>query len=69
MKNPWMSLWLSGFNRAAGYARGHASAHAARQYQAMMSEGTRQMMRLWTAGLLAAPTTKKPTRRKKLNKR
>ena len=64
MINPWMSMWLSTFNRAANTARGHASAQATRQYQAMVTEGTRQFVRLWAAGFLTPPV-KKPTRRRK----
>ena len=65
-KNPLMSIWLSGFNRAANSARGHASAEASRQYQALMAEGTRQWLRLWSGGLDATPkANKRPARRRK----
>lgn len=36
MKNPWMSLWLSAANRAAGTARGLWIAEAQRQQQAFV---------------------------------
>jgi len=62
MKNPWMSMWLSAYNRAANTARGHATAHATRQYQSIMSEGTRQWLRLWTG---ANPTPLRKATRKK----
>jgi len=34
MKNPWMSLWLSAANKAAGTARGLRTAEARRQQTA-----------------------------------
>ena len=41
MKNPWMSLWLSAANRAAGTARGYWLAEAERQRQALIRQATR----------------------------
>ncbi|MFO1208604.1 MAG: hypothetical protein U1E40_05190 [Amaricoccus sp.] len=41
MKNPWMSLWLSAANRAAGTARGYWLAEAERQRQALVRQATR----------------------------
>ena len=58
-------MWLSAYNRAANTARGHATAQATRQYHAMMSEGTRQWLRLWSGASLAPTPTKKVTRRRK----
>ena len=55
MKNPWMSLWLSAANRAAGPARGLWIAEAQRQQQAFAKE----VMKVW--GLGAAPARKPPT--------
>lgn len=34
VKNPWMSMWLSAANKAAGAGRGFWSAEAARQQKA-----------------------------------
>jgi hypothetical protein len=62
-------MWLSGLNRATGSVMGHASAQAARQYQAMMTEGARQMVKLWTGSLIAPPAAKKRARRKRKTKR
>ena len=41
MKNPWMSLWLSTANRAAGTARGYWLAEAERQRQVLLRRATR----------------------------
>ena len=37
-KNPFMSMWLSTANRAAGTLRGHATVLARRQVKAVMAE-------------------------------
>jgi hypothetical protein len=69
MRNPWikknslMSMWLSGANTSMGYARSRATAEAKRQATVIMAEGTRQMVRFWTGGLMApAPRKKKKSR-------
>ena len=54
-KNPGMSVWLSGANRAAGIARGHAVAQANRQRAALARKATR----LWTGTWLAGPKPKR----------
>jgi hypothetical protein len=54
-----MSMWLSGANAVMGSARSRATAEAKRQAAAMLAEGTKQMVRLWTAGGLTAPTPRK----------
>ena len=62
-KNPLMSMWLSGANAVMGSARSRATAEAKRQATAIMAEGTKQMVRFWTAGLVApAPRKKKKSR-------
>lgn len=58
MKNPWMSLWLSAANRAAGTARGYWMAEAQRQQKAFAKAAEKAMI----GGL---PPTKKPTRRRR----
>jgi hypothetical protein len=63
MKNPFLSMWLSGMNRAIGSARGAASATARRQCAAMMTDATREAIRFWTAPVRTA--TRRPSRRKK----
>jgi hypothetical protein len=65
MKNPWikrnplMSMWMSGANAMLGSARSRTIAEAKRQSAAMMAEGTRQMFRFWTGGLMSTPPRKK----------
>jgi hypothetical protein len=56
-KNPLMSMWLSAANTAAGRARSAASAEARKQQTAL----TKQTVRFWTGGWLAAV---KPRRRR-----
>ncbi|MFT3972872.1 MAG: hypothetical protein QM699_05335 [Amaricoccus sp.] len=43
MKNPWMSMWLSAANKAAGPARSFWSAEAARQQKAFAKAMTEAM--------------------------
>jgi hypothetical protein len=43
MKNPWMSMWLSAANRAAGPARGFWTAEMRRQQKALMNEAGRSL--------------------------
>ena len=52
MKNPWMSMWLSAANRAAGAARGFGTAELHRQQKAMAKEAARAMS-------LGSPAAKK----------
>jgi hypothetical protein len=65
MRNTWMkknllmSMWLSGANAVMGSARSRATAEAKRQASAIMAEGTRQMVRFWTGGLIASTARKK----------
>ena len=58
-KNPLMSVWLSGANAVIGSARSRATAEAKRQATAIMSDGTKQMVRFWTGGLVAPASRKK----------
>lgn len=62
-KNPFMSAWLSEANRAAGTARGHATAAANREIARMQTTAVRQMMEFWTGQLLTQPVA--TSRRKK----
>ncbi len=43
MKNPWMSMWLSAANRAAGPARGFWTAEMRHQQNALMREVGRSL--------------------------
>jgi hypothetical protein len=59
MKNPWMSLWLSAANQAAGTARVFWLAEMRRQQQALAKE----MVRAW--GLTPPRRKPEPKRRGK----
>ena len=59
MKNPMLSLWMSGANAVWGHARSRGIAEARRQSAIVLAESTRQMMRFWTGGLVAQPIRKK----------
>jgi hypothetical protein len=52
-------MWLSGANVVIGSARSRATAEGKRQAAAIMAEGTKQMVRFWTGGLMASPPRKK----------
>ena len=47
MKNPWMSMWMSGASAWTNSARGLYAAELQRQQSAMATEMTKQMMSLW----------------------
>ncbi|RZL90075.1 MAG: hypothetical protein EOP82_16930 [Variovorax sp.] len=61
-KNPLMSMWLSAANRAAGTARGQATATAKRQVATAQAEAARQIVDFWS-GKPAKPAARKKTRR------
>ena len=61
MKNPWMSLWLSAANKAAGTARGLWLAEAQRQQKAI----AREMAKAWGLGPRTKPRAKPGTKRRK----
>lgn len=46
-KNPFMSMWLTAANRAAGSARGQAVSAVRRQVAATQAEATRQVVDFW----------------------
>lgn len=55
-KNPFMSMWLSAANSAAGAARGRATAQvkrAGRTASTNLAKDMMDMMDLWTAPLTA----------------
>lgn len=41
MKNPWLSMWMSAANSAAGAARGFWTAEMRRQQKALLNEAGR----------------------------
>ena len=57
-KNPFMSAWLSAANKAAGAARGQATATAKREISTAQNEIAKQVTDFWT-GKTAATTTKR----------
>jgi len=61
MKNPWLSMWLSGANSAAGAARGFWTAEMRRQQKAMMKEAGRSL----TLDRAAAPKKRATAKRRK----
>jgi len=62
MKNPFMSMFLSGANKMAGAARGQASAAVKRE----STKSARQMSKAWTDAMFpfAAASRKKKSTRK-----
>ena len=47
MKNPFMSMWLSEYNKMANAAKGQMMAEASRQQTAMMKEWSEQAIQMW----------------------
>ena len=66
-KNPFMSLWLSGANKAAGAARGQATAavkrEATKATRSATAAGAKQVLDFWSTAL-GAPTQSKTTKRR-----
>jgi hypothetical protein len=58
-KNPLMSMWLSGANAVLGSARSRTTAQAKRQAPTIVSDGAKQVVRVWSGALIAAPRRKK----------
>lgn len=54
-KNPFMSLWLSAANSAAGSARNLWMAEMQRQQSAMMQTFTQQVIDFWSGALVVPP--------------
>jgi hypothetical protein len=62
-KNPFMSMWLSGANAAAGSLRNRAAAQARRQATAAITKATRDIVDFWTLGLALPAKTRRRKRR------
>ena len=60
-KNPLMSMWLSGANKVAGQARGHAKAEVEAEANKQTTALTQQAVRFWT-GAWSATARPKPKR-------
>lgn len=61
-KNPFMSMWLSAANRAAGSMRAQATAEVKRQVNAVAAQATRDSLNALSAD--ANPVAAKPKRRR-----
>ena len=55
MTNPFLSMWLSAFNSAAGAARGYAMAEMQRQQAALWREMMRHTLDFWSGAWLTRP--------------
>lgn len=64
-KNPLLSIWLSGANRAAGSLRGRAANGAKRHAAAVTSTVSRQIFDFWTGGLAPRAPAKKRARKRR----
>ncbi|MDB5929844.1 MAG: hypothetical protein JWR60_1551 [Polaromonas sp.] len=62
MKNPFMSMFLSGANKIAGTARAQATAAVKRE----ATKNTRQMTKAWTDALIPKPAA---TRKRRTTKK
>ena len=66
-KNPFMSLWLSGANKAAGAARGQATAavkrEATKATRNATAAGTKQVLDFWSTAF-GHPAQSKTTKRR-----
>ncbi len=54
-KNPFMSLWLSGANKAASAGRGLFMAEARRQQAAILREASKAVANSWSGALKPKP--------------
>jgi hypothetical protein len=63
-KNPFMSMWLSGANAAAGSLRGRAAGQVKRQSTTVMTKATKDVFDFWATGLGAQPTKKRTRKRR-----
>ncbi len=65
MKNPFMSMFLSGANKIAGSARAQATAAVKREAAKNARQMTKEMTKAWTDALVpgAAAPRKKATRK------
>lgn len=63
-KNPFMSIWLSAANRAAGTLRGQAAAQAKRQISAAVTKATQDNLKALVGVAAPASPKAKPKRRR-----
>ena len=55
MKNPFLSMWLSGANAFWGAARGQSMAAGRSLLTVMAEENMRQVLRFWSGAFALAP--------------
>ena len=63
-KNPFMSLWLSGANKAAATGKGLLAAAARKQQSAMVRDATKMTQDFWS-GILTPSASRKRGKAKK----
>jgi hypothetical protein len=63
-KNPFLSMWLSSFNAAAGSMRGHALNQAKHQTMNAMTKATQDIFSAWMASF-TPPSPPKSRRRRR----
>lgn len=62
-KNPFMSMWLSGANAAAGHARAGATSAVRRGSNEAVSAATQAVLGAFWPGVKATPAKKRKRRR------
>ena len=63
MKNPFLSMWLSGANAFWGAARGQSMGAGRSLLTVMAEENMRQILRFWSGAFAPAPPVAAPKRR------
>jgi len=63
-KNPFMSMWMSGANAAAGSLRGHAVRQAKHQAATAMTKATKDLFDAWAACLVMPPAKTRTRKRR-----
>lgn len=63
-KNPFMSLWLSGANKATATGKGLLAAAARKQQSAMVRDATKMTQDFWS-GILTPSASRKRGKAKK----
>jgi hypothetical protein len=58
-KNPFMSMWLTAANKAAGSARGQATSAARKHLTASQTAATRQVLDFWAGKASSQPARKR----------
>lgn len=61
-KNPYMSMWLSAANKAAGSARGQATSAVKRQVATTQADAARQILDFWSGKPIKSAPRKRSSR-------